>query len=114
MWLEQDENLCAKDRRIVMTKWAGEAWKELSKGMNLFTKLFQVFKRNIFSRLYCQTLTLSFLKRNFDILSCDVVVYARLKDNYSDGYTTVGLVVTESDYNSIEFCLNTEAHYIRA
>ena len=46
--LEQDENLDlwhdkigAKDRRILMTKWAGEAWKELSKDMDLFTKLFQ-------------------------------------------------------------------------
>ena len=82
-----------------MTKWAGEPWKELSKGMNLFTKLFQVFKRNIFGRLYCQTLyeintnsnPLSFLKRNFDILSCDVVVYARLKDNYSDGCNRIRL-----------------------
>ena len=47
-WLEQDENLDlwhdkigAKDRRILMTKWAGEAWKELSKDMDLFTKLLQ-------------------------------------------------------------------------
>ena len=47
-WLEQDENLDlwhdkigAKDRRILMTKWSGEAWKELSKDMDLFTKLFQ-------------------------------------------------------------------------
>ena len=47
-WLEQGENLDlwhdkigAKDRLILMTKWAGEAWKELSKDMDLFTKLFQ-------------------------------------------------------------------------
>ena len=45
-WLEQDENLDlwhdkigAKDRRILMTKWAGETWKELSKDMDLFTKI---------------------------------------------------------------------------
>lgn len=46
-WLEEDENLdlwhdkiSAKDRRILMTKWAGEAWTELSSNMDLFTKLF--------------------------------------------------------------------------
>ena len=39
----------------------------------------------------------TFLKRNFDILSCYVVVYARFIDNYSEGYSTIGLIVTESD-----------------
>ena len=37
------------------------------------------------------------LKRNFDILSCYVFVYARFIDNYSEGYSTIGLIVTESD-----------------
>ena len=39
----------------------------------------------------------TFLKRNFDILSCYVVVFARFIDNYSEGYSTIGLIVTESD-----------------
>ena len=68
-----------------------------------------LFKCNIFVRLYCiarhcmrliQIPILyqwTFLKRSFDILSCYVVVYARLKDNYSEGYSTIGLIVTESD-----------------
>ena len=63
-----------------------------------------LFKCNIFARLYCQTLyeinpllyQWTFLKRNFDILSCYVVVYARFIDNYSEGYSTIGLIVTES------------------
>ena len=104
----------AKDRRILMTKWAGEAWKELSKDMDLFIKLFQksgclitadgsddgkirtlfrVFKCFLntiflldFIAIHCMRLIQipilyqwTFLKKNFDILSC-YVVYARLKE----------------------------------
>ena len=67
-----------------------------------------LFKCNIFARLYRQTLyeintnsnplvQWTFLKRNFDILSYYVVVYARFIENYSEGYSTIGLIVTESD-----------------
>ena len=47
-WLEEDDNLelwhdkvSARTRRILMSKWTAEAWKELSADTQLFKKLFQ-------------------------------------------------------------------------
>ena len=47
-WLEHDQNLAqwhdkisAKERRILMTKWTGEAWRELSADKDFFQKLFE-------------------------------------------------------------------------
>lgn len=47
-WLEEDDNLelwhdkiSAKKRRVLMTKWTAEAWKELSADKMFFTKLFE-------------------------------------------------------------------------
>jgi len=46
-WLEEDENLgmwhdslSAKQRRILMTQWTGEAWRKLSSDKMLAKKLF--------------------------------------------------------------------------
>jgi hypothetical protein len=42
-WLEEEQNLekwhdklSARDRRILMTKWTAEAWRELSKNKRIF------------------------------------------------------------------------------
>ena len=47
-WLEHDQNLAqwhdkisAKESRILMTKWTGEAWRELSADKDFFQKLFE-------------------------------------------------------------------------
>ena len=61
-----------------------------------------LFKCNIFARLYCQTLyeintNSNPLSVDIFIEICYVVVYARFIDNYSEGYSTIGLIVTESD-----------------
>ena len=47
-WLEEDDNLelwhdkiSAKKRRVLMTKWTAEAWKELAADKMFFTKLFE-------------------------------------------------------------------------
>ena len=47
-WLEKEENLemwhdsiPAKTRRVLMTKWAGEAWRELSSDEDFVKKLFE-------------------------------------------------------------------------
>ena len=46
-WLEEEQNLgewhdklSAKDKRILMTKWAAEVWRELSKNKEIFKRLF--------------------------------------------------------------------------
>ena len=35
------ETLSARDRRILMTKWTAEAWRELSKNKEFFKRLFE-------------------------------------------------------------------------
>eukprot|EP00794_Sanderia_malayensis_P021199 gene21199-23281_t len=47
-WLENDDNLTkwhdhisAKERRVLMTRWTGEAWREISANEEFFKKLFQ-------------------------------------------------------------------------
>ena len=47
-WLEEDQNLekwhdkiSAKERRILMTKWTADAWKELCQDKNFFGKLIE-------------------------------------------------------------------------
>ena len=47
-WLEKEENLemwhdgiPAKTRRVLMTKWAGKAWRELSSDEDFVKKLFE-------------------------------------------------------------------------
>ena len=47
-WLEEENNLdkwqdrlSAKDRRILMTQWTGEAWSELSNDETFFKTLFE-------------------------------------------------------------------------
>ena len=47
-WLEEEQNLekwhdriSARDRRILMTKWTAEAWRELSKNKEFFRRLFE-------------------------------------------------------------------------
>ena len=47
-WLEDDDNLeqwhdkiSAKNRRVLMTKWTGQAWRELREDRDFFTKLFE-------------------------------------------------------------------------
>ena len=47
-WLEEDDNLelwhdkiSAKQRRVLMTKWTAEAWKELTADKLFFMKLFE-------------------------------------------------------------------------
>ena len=47
-WLETDDNLdkwhdklSAKDRRIVMTQWSGEAWSELKENKGFLKRLFE-------------------------------------------------------------------------
>ena len=47
-WLEEDQNLekwhdkiSAKERRILMTKWTADAWKELCQYKNFFGKLIE-------------------------------------------------------------------------
>jgi hypothetical protein len=47
-WLEEEQNLekwhdklSARDRRILMTKWATEAWRELSKNKEFCRRLFE-------------------------------------------------------------------------
>ena len=47
-WLETEDNLeqwhdklSAKQRRILMTKWAGAAWRELNKDQAFIKKLFR-------------------------------------------------------------------------
>lgn len=47
-WLEKEENLemwhdgiPAKTRRVLMTKWAGKAWREMSSDEDFVKKLFE-------------------------------------------------------------------------
>ncbi len=47
-WLDLDSNLevwhdkiLASERRVLMTKWVGEAWRELKENHTFFTKLFE-------------------------------------------------------------------------
>ena len=47
-WLEIDDNLekwhdrlSAKDRRILMTQWTGEAWSELKESKDFLRRLFE-------------------------------------------------------------------------
>ena len=47
-WLEKDNNLdkwhnglSAKERRILLTQWTGEAWSELNKNQTFFRRLFE-------------------------------------------------------------------------
>ncbi|XP_028404065.1 tigger transposable element-derived protein 2-like [Dendronephthya gigantea] len=47
-WLEEEQNLekwhdklSARERRILMTKWTAEAWRELSKNKEFFRRLFE-------------------------------------------------------------------------
>ena len=48
MWLDVNENIekwhgkmSAKERRILMTKWAGDAWDEVKRNNDIFRKAFQ-------------------------------------------------------------------------
>lgn len=52
-WLESEDNLeqwhdklIARQRRILMTKWAGAAWRKLVEDQDFITKLFQNWMLN--------------------------------------------------------------------
>lgn len=47
-WLETEDNLCkwqdklsAKDKRILMTQWTGEAWSEFKENKGFLKRLFE-------------------------------------------------------------------------
>eukprot|EP00794_Sanderia_malayensis_P002109 gene2110-2394_t len=47
-WLEKDnslekwhDGLSAKERRILLTEWTGDAWSELNKNSTFFRRLFE-------------------------------------------------------------------------